>query len=189
MVLAYAVAIGLMIAWIRFRRETKRRLTAIPIKALWLLILAIALQIPFLRLPPGPVQEKPVQQGLFMTSFLLLLVFVWQNRSLFGVLIVGFGVLANLVVILLNGGAMPIAPETLIKINPGTTLEQWVPGHHYDHSKDIIRESEDTRLKFLSDRIAMTIPLPVRVAFSVGDLFIAFGIILILQGIQMPSLS
>jgi hypothetical protein len=189
MILAQAVLIGLLLAGIRFRRETFRRLAAIPIRSAWLLLLAVLLQVPFLRLPPGPLQGFSLQQGLFVGTFILLLIFVWLNRTLLGMLVAGLGLLANLAVIALNGGAMPIAPETLVKINPGSSFEQWVPGDHYDHSKDIIRLSEETRLPWLSDRLAMTVPLPIRAAFSLGDLFIALGIILILQDIRTPKIG
>ena len=77
---------------------------------------------------------------------------------------------------------MPITPETLVQINPGTTEVQWPLGVHYGFSKDIILSQEATRLWFLSDILVVPPPFPWPTAFSLGDLLIAAGIIVLLQG-------
>jgi hypothetical protein len=120
--------------------------------------------------------------ALFVGSLLLLLAFVWRNRRLAGVLILGVGVVCNLLVIAANGGSMPITPETLVEINPGSTAEQWPEGVHYGGSKDVIRERENTELWVLSDILVSPLAFPVPIAFSLGDLVIAVGIVVLLQG-------
>jgi hypothetical protein len=86
------------------------------------------------------------QQVLFLLSHLFLLVFVWRNRQMRGIQIVGLGVICNLLVIVANGGFMPVTPETLLQINPGSTLEQWPAGIHYGYSKDIILLRDQVKL-------------------------------------------
>ncbi len=128
------------------------------------------------------------QQALFLLSHLLLLAFVWQNRRLAGIQIAGLGVICNLITILVNGGFMPITPHTLVQINPGSTLEQWPVGLHYGHSKDLILSRADIRLWLLSDILVIPPPFPWPTAFSVGDLLIAVGIVLLLANPQaMPQ--
>jgi hypothetical protein len=77
---------------------------------------------------------------------------------------------------------MPITPETLIQINPGTIAEQWRTGIHYGYSKDIILPRGETRLWALSDILVLPYLIPRPTAFSLGDLLIAIGIIVLLQG-------
>jgi hypothetical protein len=123
-----------------------------------------------------------VQQSLFLLSQLLLLVFVWQNRRLTGIQILGLGVLCNLLVTVSNDGFMPVAPETLVRINPGSTLSQWPLGYHYGGSKDIILPRVRTDLWLLSDILVLPPPFPWPTAFSLGDALIAIGIVVLLQG-------
>jgi hypothetical protein len=186
MILALAVALGLAVSWVRYGNRTFRRIAALPVRSVWLALLALALQWPLLRAPKGPVQNVSTQQALFLLSHLLLLIFIWRNRQMVGIQIVGLGVICNLIVILANGGLMPITAETLIQINPGSTLEQWPVGAHYGHSKDIILSRDQVRLWALSDILVFPPGFPYAAAFSVGDLLIAAGIIVLLQGSRNP---
>jgi hypothetical protein len=77
---------------------------------------------------------------------------------------------------------MPIAPQTLVHINPGSTLDQWPVGYHYGNSKDVILLQQDTTMWVLSDILVLPPPFPWPAAFSVGDLVIALGIVVLLQG-------
>jgi len=181
MILALAVALGLIASLIRHRGRAAHQIAAIPLRSAWLAMLAVVLQWPLLQAPGGAVQHIRTQQVVFLLSYVLLSLFVWRNRRLAGIQIVGLGVILNLLVILANGGLMPITPETLAQLNPGTTPGQWLPGTHYGYSKDILLQSE-ARLWVLSDILVLPRPFPWPTAFSLGDLFIAIGIIVLLQG-------
>jgi hypothetical protein len=182
MILALAVALGFAASLARHRGRALAQISRISLRSAWLALLALVLQWPMLRTQAGPTEELAVQQALFLLSHLLLLAFVWRNRRQPAILLVGLGVTCNLLVILVNGGLMPIAPETLVRINPGIPLEEWPLGIHYGYSKDIILAKDATRLWFLSDILVLPPPFPWPTAFSLGDLVIAAGIILLLQG-------
>jgi hypothetical protein len=182
MILTLAVVLGLVASLVRHRSRTYSQIAAIPLRSAWLAPLALVLQWPLLQVPAGPLQHLGVQQVLFLLSHLLLLLFVWRNRRLTGILIAGLGVICNLMVIAANGGLMAITPETLVRINPGSSLGQWSVGDHYGYSKDVILLREETRLWALSDILVIPPPFPRPTAFSLGDLLIAAGIILLLQG-------
>jgi hypothetical protein len=147
-----------------------------------LVLLAVLLQWPLLRAPTVPLSSLRWQQALFLGSHLLLLAFVWRNRRSVGVLVFGLGVACNLVAISANRGLMPITPQTLATINPGTTPDQWPLGLHYGGSKDIILAQSSTALWPLSDVLVLPPPFPWPTAFSAGDLLIAAGIVWVLQG-------
>jgi len=182
MILALAVVVGLAASWARHRSRTARQIAAIPLRWAWLVLLAVVLQIPLLRASFAPTEQVTLQQALFLVSHLLLLVFVWQNRRLLAIQILGVGVILNLLVTLINGGFMPISPETLAQINPGSSAEQWTVGYHYGRSKDAILLREETQLWMLSDMLVLPPPFPWPTAFSLGDLLLALGIVVLLQG-------
>jgi hypothetical protein len=182
MILATAVVLGLLVSIVRHGKEAFRRVARIPLRSSWLALVAVALQLPLLRAPPGPTQDIGIQRALFLASFLLLLAFVWRNRRIPSILIVGLGVICNLLAVTLNGGFMPITPETLVEINPGSTVAQWRVGSHYGHSKDVIMIEQATKLWALSDILVVPPPFPRPTAFSVGDLIIAAGIVVLMQG-------
>jgi hypothetical protein len=182
MILAMAVVAGLMVSLARHHDQALSRIAALPLHLAWLVLLAIALQLPLLRTPSGPVQHLSVQQALFLLSHLVLLIFVWRNWRLMGIRSLGLGVICNLLVIAINGGFMPITPQTLTRINPGSLPAHWLAGFHYGYSKDIILLQEQTRLQMLSDMWVIPPPFPWPTAFSWGDVLIAVGIVVLLQG-------
>jgi hypothetical protein len=187
MILALAVILGLGLSLVRHRADTTRQIAAMPLRSAWLALVALVFQIPLLRSPFGPTQQFLIPQILFLLSHVLLLIFVWLNRQLLGMQIVGIGVLLNLLVIVTNGGFMPITPESLLQINPGTTSGVWQAGNHYGYSKDVILARQDTNLWFLSDILVVPPPFPWPVAFSLGDLFIGAGIIVLLSRTYVPN--
>jgi len=182
MILALAVVVGLVASLIRYRGYALERMAAIPLRCAWLVLLALALQWPLLRTPAGLRQQIAVQQVLFLASHLLLLIFVGLNWRSTAVKIIGLGVVCNLIVIVANGGLMPITRETLAQINPGSSLAQFPFGAHYGYSKDVILPQQGTVLWLLSDILVLPPPFPWPTAFSLGDLIIALGIIVLLQG-------
>jgi hypothetical protein len=182
MILALAIVLGLLVSLARHGRGTIEHISNIPLRSAWLALLALALQWPLLRAPFGDRQQVMWQQLLFLSSHLLLLVFVWRNRKVAGIRIVGLGVICNFLVIAANGGFMPISPETLVQINPDSALAHWPSGYHYGYSKDLVLLREETNLWALSDVLVLPPPFPWPVALSLGDLLIALGIVVLLQG-------
>ncbi len=182
MILALAVILGFVVSFARHRSGTFDQIGRVHLQSAWLVMLALAMQWPLLRAPGGSTEQLLVQQALFLLSHGPLLIFVWKNRRLAGVLILGLGIICNLAVVLANGGLMPIAPETLVQINPGSSLGQWEIGLHYAGSKDVILPRQATALWTLSDVLVAPPPFPWPTAFSLGDLIIAVGVVVLLQG-------
>ena len=109
-----------------------------------------------------------------ITSQLTLFVFAWLNRRLPGMSILIIGLLLNLAVIAINGGFMPISPQTAARIIDKETIPQLELGSRFGF-KDILLPVQKTHLELFTDRFLPPAGFPYQVAFSLGDIFIAFG--------------
>jgi hypothetical protein len=116
---------------------------------------------------------------LLVSSLIILLAFSLLNIHKISFLPITLGFLLNFLVIMFNGGLMPISPDTVRKLLPGQDT-QWVIGQRLGYGKDIILQPEMTRLWFLSDRFMLPDWLQYPVAFSLGDVFIAAGVMWLL---------
>ena len=137
----------------------------------------------------GPWLDKPstrgIASGLMLFSYLPLLLFVWLNKDLPGLKLVGLGLLSNLMVIGLNGGFMPITPDALARVGFDITDPALSPGSHVGNSKDMVLLREETRLWLLSDIFASPRILPWLFVFSIGDVITSIGVfVLILRGMS-----
>lgn len=105
----------------------------------------------------------------------MLLVFAWLNRRLPGGWLLGTGLLLNFLAIILNGGLMPISPETVHALVPDAPDGSWRIGERLGRTKDVVLPEEATRLGILSDRFLLPQWMSYPVAFSLGDVILALG--------------
>jgi hypothetical protein len=181
MILVLGVLVSLVVSLVRTRGDLSG-LARLRLRSPELVFIAFALQIPMLRYPAGGVGRPfPPVSILFLLSCLLLLVFAWRNRHLAGTWMLGLGVTLNMLVMVGNGGFMPISPGTLARLSPGALPDQWQPGYHRQQSKGITLSRPETLLWELSDIFVLPPPFPLPAAFSLGDVFITGGVFLLLQ--------
>ena len=175
MVLILAVVAGLLAGWLRAWYQG-RHLSPPALQQVWLVLIAFIPQWLAFFLPATRHHiSDPLATVALIGSQLLLLLFAWINRRHAGFGALGIGVALNLLVIALNGGLMPISPETLGALYP-VLPEGWQElGARLGSSKNILLPTSAMHLAFLSDRFLLPIWFPNRVAFSLGDLFIGIG--------------
>lgn len=116
----------------------------------------------------------PVGGSMYTASLSLLVAFVWLNRRVSGLPLIGLGLMLNTLVIALNGGQMPVDPAQLAaKGGLNELLEMEMMGQWSTFSV----MGEETRLAFLGDWLPVPMPFRDPVILSPGDLLIAAGVV------------
>ena len=119
-------------------------------------------------------------------SQIMLLIFGWLNRSLPGMIILMLGLGCNLAVILANNGFMPLPLETAKFFVSQEAMGNLILGGRISSaSKDILLPEASIYLPWLADRFVFPDLFSYQFAYSIGDVFIAFGAFWLLVKGQM----
>lgn len=169
-----AVPLGLLLG------GSLTRLADTRLRMSWLLFLALGLQVvafPFGFLPwqTGDM----VATGLWLASLACLAMAAAANRRLAGAPVVAVGLAANLAAILANGGRMPVLPSA-----------RDAAGYSYAEHANSVADAAPG-LAWLVDRFAAPSWVPFANVYSVGDVIVAAGaVLLVLQcmGVHLPGL-
>jgi Family of unknown function (DUF5317) len=104
MILVWVTSIGVasaVFSWIRLRR-----LAELPIRHLWLVWLALVVQVVLFGFL-GHRIPATVSGTIHLGTYVLALTFLWLNRRLPGGRLISIGTASNLAAIVANNGAMP----------------------------------------------------------------------------------
>jgi hypothetical protein len=188
MLLLPAVALGFLagVGGANLRRQAYK---PPELQAMWLVFLAYLPQAAMLYLPA--LREKITNEwtGILLTvSQFILLGFGWLNCKLPGMLVLLIGAALNFTVMTANRGFMPISPETASRLIPQEILEDIPAGNRFG-LKDILLPPEQTRFEILADRFLPPAWFPYQAAFSLGDVFIAFGVFWLLASQNQIALN
>lgn len=174
MILLIALPVGMLTGllaarWRRSRWEVPR------LRFSWLAVVAFVPQYFAIYFSATRVRltDEWAAAGLLL-SLVLFLAFCWLNRRVPGIPILAGGLIANLLVMALNGGFMPISPAVASHLVPPGSLDNWVIGGRFGW-KDILLLPENTHLAILSDRFLPPEGFSYQVAFSLGDVLVAAG--------------
>ena len=170
-----AVALGLCAGVIR-AKINKRKYQPVAVRYVGLVFLAYLPQF-FAFYLPATRQIFPDEwvPPVLIVSQAALLLFAWLNRRLFGFWLLGLGLLANFLVIVLNGGMMPLMPENAEKLIPADNPVQLELGERVGFGKDVLLRKSDTRLWILGDVFTTPEWINYPLAFSIGDILISMG--------------
>ena len=144
------------------------------VKFVYLIFLGFLIQIAIFNQRFASSSLNKFMPFLYIVSLIVLLVFVIANSQRYlGMKVAFVGSVLNFIVIAANGGYMPqdINKLYLAGLSSKAELLQ-ASGKFYN----AIIMSENTRLNFLGDVIAIPQLKPIASVYSIGDMFLVLGI-------------
>jgi hypothetical protein len=179
--MALALPVGMAVTLGLLLGGTLRNLAEIRLRAHWLFYAAIALQLVAFPLAAFPWQtDQGAATALWLCSYALLCAGAFVNRRVAGVPLVGAGMAANVAAILANGGTMPVLPSAMLDAG------------RVEHTQANSTAVSEPHVSWLVDRWAAPDWIPFANVFSVGDILIAVGAVVIVvaaMGPRLPSFA
>ena len=165
-----AIVGGVALVVVFVTRGSFSQLFRLPIQSIWMVLVALAIQIllAFVDIPAARLDDLGF--GLVMASYAFLLAFCFVNLRISMMWIIGAGIALNALVIGLNQG-MPTR-DNEVTTRSGRTIEEPI-----ERTAKHRPESDDDLLPFLGDRLQ--VPAPIDEVISIGDVVIGLGIILV----------
>lgn len=163
--------LGIIVGWLRNGKI--KHLGQISLIGWPLSILAIMTQvIIWIDFSTKSYFLKSYYPHLYVFSLLILLLFVYLQKRQAGMVILGLGLMLNLLVITTNQGMMPVDSTRM----PAAVAEDLAAG---GKSPFYTPMNDETWLNFLGDSISL--PCFHNQLFSIGDLVIGLGILIFIQ--------
>ncbi|WP_251548770.1 DUF5317 domain-containing protein [Neobacillus muris] len=121
---------------------------------------------------------------IYIVIYILGLLFLFINRKNPGFILILIGVFLNFLVIVINGGRMPVSLEAASVLEPGyvESLKQSLYAKH-----QVLTSS--TKLGFLGDIIPLSKPYPRTQIISIGDVVMNIGIFFFIQYLMLSHPS
>jgi hypothetical protein len=148
------------------------RLASIRVRGTWVPVVALAIQVLITTVIRDGHEE--LHKAVHIATYVLIGVFLWSNRRLPGVKVVGLGAFLNALAITVNGGQMAASrtAERLAGLHLGAGFENSAPLTH-------------PHLLWLGDIIPWPGPLPN--VLSIGDCLIYIGTLILLHRVCRRS--
>ena len=142
------------------------RLASIRLRGTWVPVVALAIQVLITTIIPDG--HEGLHKAVHIATYVLIGVFLWSNRRLPGVKVIGLGAFLNALVITVNGGQMAASrtAERLAGLHLGGGFENSAPLAH-------------PHLLWFGDIIPWPGPLPN--VLSIGDCLIYAGTLILLH--------
>ena len=165
-----AIVAGIALLLVLVTGGSFRQLFRMRIQAIWMVVVALAIQILLAVVDIPADRLDDLGFGLVMVSYAFLLAFCFVNLRVPMMWVIALGFALNALVIGLNRG-MPTADRE-VTTRSGRTVEEPI-----ERTARHRPESDDDLLPFLGDRLR--VPDPVDELLSVGDIVIGIGVVLV----------
>jgi len=166
MFILYAVLIGVVAGFLTGGRLSG--LATIQLKWSWVILAGLVVQIVLFS---EPVSARIGSLGplVYVASTAVVIGAVLANRAITGMLIVALGAASNVAAIVANGGYMPADPAALTALGAA---------HPTAYSNSTI--VPDPALAPLTDIFALPAWVPFANVFSIGDVLIGIGVVVVI---------
>jgi hypothetical protein len=173
---------GIIISFIVgfFRKGNLRALSQLKLKWGWVFPLLLTIQIIVFAFQNKINYLGQVSGYIYIAVYVLGLIFLFINRKNPGFIIILIGVFLNFIVMVINGGRMPVSIEAASVLEPGyvEALKQSLYAKHQ-------MLTNSTKLGFLGDIIPLSKPYPRTQIISIGDVIMNIGVFVFIQFLML----
>jgi len=182
MLYVYIIIISIIIGLLRNGKLSS--LSQISLTKIELIVLACLIQAGLIFLGSKKVKfVLDYSSYMIIFSYIVLLLAVWYNKKLKGMKIITLGIILNFIVIVANGGHMPVLLSSLYKVGLNDFALVLKEGTYVTHTLII----EETLFGFLADVIPLSPPFPDPSVVSVGDFFMFYGVFSLIQNAMVKE--
>ena len=182
MLYVYIIIISIIIGLLRNGKLSS--LSQISLKRIELIVLACLIQAGLIFLGSKKVKfVLDYSSYMIIFSYIVLLLAVWYNKKLKGIKIIALGIIFNFIVIVANGGHMPVLLSSLYKAGLNDFALVLKEGIYITH----VLISEKTLFGFLADVIPLSPPFPDPSVVSVGDILMFYGVFSLIQNAMVKK--
>jgi len=175
MFILYGVLIGLTVGFVLGGRPAG--LASLRIDYGWLMIAGLIVQI-VLFSPFGAARAGDLGPPIYVGSTLVVAGAILANLRITGMALVGLGAVSNLAAIIANGGYMPADPRAAAALGMAEPTA-------YSNSSVVA----DPALWPLTDIFAMPAWMPWSNVFSIGDVMIVVGVVIVIAAAMRRSVE
>jgi len=184
MLYVYIIIISIIIGLLRNGKLSS--LSQISLKRIELIVLACLIQAGLIFLGSREIKfVLDYSSSMIIFSYIVLLLAVWHNKELKGMNFIALGIIFNFVVIIANGGHMPVLLNSLYKV--GLDIDSFAlvlkEGTYVTHT--LI--TEKTLFRFLADVIPLSPPFPDPSVISAGDFLMFYGVFSLIQNAMLKK--
>jgi hypothetical protein len=182
MLYIYIIIISIIIGLLRNGKLSS--LSQISLNRIELIVLACLIQGGIIFLGSRKVKfVLDYSSYMIIFSYIVLLLAVWYNKKLKGIKIITLGIIFNFIVIVVNGGHMPVLLSSLYKAGLDDFALVLKEGTYVTHA--IV--TEKTLFRFLADVIPLSPPFPDPSVVSAGDFLMFYGVFSLIQNAMVKK--
>jgi hypothetical protein len=176
------VIFGLIVGFLR--RGSLKGFASLNLKFGWMFPLLLLVQFAVYALQSHIAWVAAASSYTFMFVYFIGFIFLWVNRNESAFLIVLVGAFLNFLVMLANGGRMPVSLEAAQAALDPYYVDILRNGTLY--GKHMMMTAH-THLAFLGDIIPLTKPYYKQQVISIGDVVESIGIFLYIQKVMLSG--
>jgi hypothetical protein len=182
MLYVYIIIISIIIGLLRNGKLSSLSQTSL--KKIELIVLACLIQGGLIFLGSKKVKFiLDYSSYMMIFSYIVLLLAVWYNKKLKEINFIALGIIFNFIVIVANGGHMPVLLSSLYKAGLNDFALVLKEGTYVTHA--LI--TEKTLFGFLADVIPLSPPFPDPSVVSVGDFLMFYGVFSLIQNAMVKK--